>query len=90
MGDEHLARAHRHEAGPDGNLWLTEQIADKIGRISSDGIFVGEHAVALPQRPVSNPCGTGAQVGPAGIVKGPDDAMWFTPLWGKVGRMATS
>lgn len=26
-------------AGPDGNLWFTESNANKIGRITTDGIF---------------------------------------------------
>src|SRR5438132_5035108 len=26
-------------AGPDGNLWFTEQSANQIGRITTDGIF---------------------------------------------------
>ena len=48
-------------AGPDG-LWFTEQLANKIGRISTIG--------AITEFPVAN--------APKGIAEGPDGNVWFT------------
>jgi virginiamycin B lyase len=53
-------------AGPDGNLWFTEALANKIGRISTAGVVTGEFAVPT------------AGSSPQGITAGPDGNLWFT------------
>jgi virginiamycin B lyase len=50
--------------GPDGAFWFTEQIAGKIGRITTAGEVT---EFALPK-----------DVLPSGITTGPDGALWFT------------
>ncbi|MHB1534556.1 MAG: virginiamycin B lyase family protein [Acidimicrobiales bacterium] len=52
-------------AGPGGNLWFTEQVADKIGRITPSGTIT------------EFPLPTG-NAGPARITAGPDGNLWFT------------
>jgi virginiamycin B lyase len=54
-------------AGPDGNLWFTENFVSKIGRITLDGV--------ITEFPIPN-AGGGTQV--FGITRGPDGYMWFT------------
>jgi uncharacterized protein (TIGR03437 family) len=51
--------------GPDGNLWVCENTANKIARVSSGGSVV---EYSLPQ----------ANSGPLAIVSGPDGNLWFT------------
>ncbi|HEY4028155.1 MAG TPA: hypothetical protein VGO86_17140, partial [Candidatus Dormibacteraeota bacterium] len=74
-------------AGPDGALWFTEQIGNKIGRITPSG-QVREYAL---------PSATGVQCGqlcPGDITVGPDGALWFvnTQLVGVpgIGRITTA
>jgi streptogramin lyase len=54
-------------AGPDGNLWFTEEQygANKIGRITPAGVVT---EFQLP----------GTWTGPLGITAGPDGNLWFT------------
>ena len=52
--------------GPDGNLWFTEFVAGRIGRLAPDGT-VTEFTVGLP-----------SDAHPDGIVAGPDGNLWFT------------
>jgi streptogramin lyase len=62
-------------AGPDGNLWFTEQSANKIGRITP-GTFFTEF-----------PIPTASSV-PIGITAGPDGNLWFTENnSNKIGRI---
>ncbi len=61
------AKPFRIVAGPDGNLWFTEQSArtgGKIGRITPDGVIT---EFPLP-----------SGVSGMGITSGPDGALWFT------------
>jgi virginiamycin B lyase len=51
--------------GPDGNLYFTEQLAGKIGRITTNGVIT--EAAVSP---------TNTQ--PLDITTGPDGALWFT------------
>jgi hypothetical protein len=53
-------------AGRDGNLWFTESVGNKIGRISTDGVQIDEFLVPAPDSV------------PFGITAGPDFNMWFT------------
>ncbi len=69
---------HYITTGPDGALWFTERLVDKIGRITTAG-DITEY-------------GTGITAGsnPVGIVAGPDGALWFTEYTsGKIGRITT-
>jgi hypothetical protein len=54
-------------AGPDGNLWFTEQGSDRIGRITPAGMIA---EFLLPN----------AKSGPIGITTLPDGSLWFTEI----------
>src|SRR5512139_421740 len=59
-------------AGPDGNLWFTEQMGNRIGRITPAGVIA---EFSLPTTPY-------------GIVAGPDGNLWFTEVFAaKIGRI---
>ncbi len=65
-------------AGPDGNLWFTEEFGNQIGRISPDGTIT-----EFPTTP------TVIQT-PEGITAGPDGNLWFTDLTGdNIGRITS-
>ena len=34
--------------GADGDLWFTENFANKIGRMASDGVMIGEFDIPMP------------------------------------------
>ena len=34
--------------GPDGNLWCTENFANKIGHMAPDGALIGEYDIPTP------------------------------------------
>src|SRR5258705_9559905 len=62
-------------AGPDGNLWFTEQGGNRIGRITPAGV-VTEFSAGIT---------AGAAL--AGIAAGPDGNLWFTENGGnRIGR----
>jgi streptogramin lyase len=64
--------------GPDGNLWFTEWLADKIGRITPSG------TISQFQIPT-------ATSHPYGITAGPDGNLWFAEEGGdKIGRITPS
>jgi virginiamycin B lyase len=64
-------------AGPDGNLWFTEEYANRIGRITSKG--------KLTEYSLPNPSSV-----PYGIATGPDGNLCFTEYQGnRVGRITT-
>ena len=58
--------------GPDGALWFTESLADKVGRITTSG-EVTEYE--LPDR-------SSIHGNPGGIATGNDGALWFTEQLG--------
>ena len=63
-------------AGPDGNLWFTEQSGNRIGRITPLGVVTEFSA------------GISAGAGPGGIATGPDGNLWFTEAGGnRIGRI---
>jgi streptogramin lyase len=65
-------------AGPDGNLWYTDDGSGKIGRITLSG------AVTQFSLPI-------ATSEPGGVVTGPDGNIWFVEQAGnKIGRIATT
>jgi virginiamycin B lyase len=51
--------------GPDGALWFTENAGNKIGRMTTNGMFT-EYEVPTPSSGVDS------------ISMGPDGALWFT------------
>lgn len=65
-------------AGPDGALWFAESQRDKIGRVTTDGVFT-EYATPT------------SLSSPWQIASGPDGALWFTERAGhQIGRVTTS
>ncbi len=65
-------------AGPDGNLWFTEQAANQIGRITHGR---RHHGIRHPH----------GQQQPLDIAAGPDGNLWFTEYFGnKFGRITTA
>src|SRR5438105_2670129 len=63
-------------AGPDGNLWFTEEVGNRIGRITPAG-GVTEFSVGLS-----------ASAFPYSIAAGPDGNLWFTENNGdRIGRI---
>ena len=66
-------------AGPDGNLWFTEQGGDRIGRITTAGVVTLFSVGITP----------GAS--PFDITAGPDGNLWFTEQVGdRIGRITTA
>jgi len=64
-------------AGPDGNIWFTEEHANNIGRITPSGSISEFHV-------------TGGG-NPRGIAPGPNGEVWFTlPGTNKIGRIPPS
>lgn len=64
-------------AGPDGALWFTSQIENKIGRATVNGEL---QYFTIPTQ----------DSGPEDIALGSDSALWFTEInVGKIGRIAT-
>src|SRR5204863_333893 len=62
--------------GPDGNLWFTEPLHDRIGRVTPQAAFMQYN---LPT----------AGGHPLGIALGPDGNLWFTePSGNKIGRVS--
>ena len=53
--------------GPDGYLWFTEEVGNKIGRIGTDGTVTNEFSISAG---VATP-------EPSGIAVGPDGNLWF-------------
>jgi streptogramin lyase len=69
---------HTPTLGPDGAVWFVEQNANKIGRISTDGVIT-EYPIPTIS---SSPCC---------IVAGPDGALWFAESNGNnIGRITTA
>lgn len=69
------SRPYTIVAGPDGNLWFTESVGNKIGRITPGGLIT-EFPVPM------------AGSGPYGICVGPDGNIWFTERFGnQIGRL---
>ena len=62
-------------AGPDGNLWFTERLNDKIGEINPT-----THAIAEFPVPTANAL-------PDEITAGPDGNLWFAERVGKIGMI---
>src|SRR5947209_11113861 len=52
-------------AGPDGNLWFTEFLSGKIGRLTPSGVVTEFPMVSSATSPIA-------------IINGPDGTLWFT------------
>jgi virginiamycin B lyase len=66
-------------AGPDGNIWFTETMTDKIGVL-----ITSTHTI----REFSIPGGGAGILRPGGIATGPDGNIWFTESSaGKIGEV---
>jgi len=64
--------------GPDGNLWFTENVAGKIGRITTAG--------TITEFPTPSTAS-----GPEGIAPGADGNLWFAESSiGKIGKITTA
>src|SRR6266704_3137395 len=63
--------------GPDGNLWFTEVLGNKVGRITPSGTIT---EFSIPT----------SSSNPLGITSGPDGNLWFIEDIGKIGRITTS
>ncbi len=62
-------------AGPDGNLWFTQQNSSQIGRITPAG-QVTEFSTGITPHS-----------GPNAITVGPDGNLWLTEADGNIGRL---
>ena len=62
--------------GPDGNMWFTESVGNRIGRITPTGSITEFQIPTLAS-------------GPRGIAAGPDGNLWFTELH-NIGRITTA
>jgi virginiamycin B lyase len=73
-------------AGPDASLWFTEEAtsANKIGRITTAGVFTAEIVAPTPAPPpITGP----PETGPSEIALGPDGRLWFTEIGAsRIGR----
>ena len=70
-------------AGPDGNVWFTERLGVRLGRITPDGVIT-ELAGGFPAAVVD---GAPTDAGPTGITTGPDGNLWFGDETGpRIGR----
>ncbi len=75
---------YRITAGPDGNLWFTENSTGGIGMVTvtanpaSDPIT----SIPIPTTVISDPQ-------PKGIVTGPDGSVWFADASGAVGQVTS-
>jgi streptogramin lyase len=74
--------------GPDGNLWFAETAANKIGRMIPAGALTQFPLPAIPK--ASQPLPGSPPSGPVAITVGPDGALWFVGVPGKVGRITTA
>ncbi len=64
--------------GPDGELWFTETLANRIAKVTTSGVFT-EYAIPSP----------GSE--PSDIAAGPDGNLWFTEELGNaIGKITTS
>jgi virginiamycin B lyase len=76
--------------GPDGNLWFTEQFADRIGRITPDGVIT-QFAAGITPSPANDIYPDPHQyqpVSPTRLTTGPDGNVWFVEqMANRVGRI---
>jgi len=65
--------AHPHDpaVGPDGALWFTEQMSNKIGRLDPKTGEIKEYTLPSDKN-----------AGPHGLMAGPDGNIWFTANFG--------
>jgi streptogramin lyase len=68
-GPYNMAGVNSIAAGPDGALWFVEGYCNKIGKVTTSGVFT-EYPLPVPDS------------APLFIIAGPDGAMWFTESMG--------
>ena len=74
-------------SGPDGAIWFTDDIQNKIGRITTDG-EITEYAIPSGIETQDLNYLTYTTSLPRGLVVGADNALWFTErLTHKIGRI---
>jgi streptogramin lyase len=80
---------HSIVTGPDGNLWFTEEFADRIGRITPDGAITEFSAGITPSPAQGLPGPHQYQpASPTQITQGPDGNLWFVEQGAnRVGRI---
>ena len=83
---------HGIAAGPDGNLWFTEESFNRIGRITPQGVVT--QFGGFFQHPGLPPAGLPPGSFPYQIAAGPDGKMWFsnrgtTVATQSIGRITT-
>ncbi len=83
-----LVEPHGIATGPDGNLWFAETAANKIGRMTPAGKLTQFALPAIPEG--SQPDTSSGPPGPVAITAGPDGALWFVGVPGKIGRITTA
>jgi streptogramin lyase len=66
--------------GSDGNLWFTENGANQIGKMSTEGVMLAEYPVKTESASIS------------AITRGPDDNLWFleNTAYGAVAKITNS
>ncbi len=76
-------------AGPDGALWFTG-VPGEVGRITTAGVVTEFAVPAIPPPAGSSPGTAGTPATLDDITEGPDGALWFTGVPGKLGRITTA
>jgi uncharacterized repeat protein (TIGR01451 family) len=69
-------------AGPDANLWFTEDGANNIGQINPTSDAIAEFPI-----PKTTSVGVGSTTHPVEITLGPDGNLWFTEAFGEIGQI---
>ena len=66
-------------SGPDGNIWFTQEVGNRIGRVTPLGVITEFSA------------GITASSSPIGITTGPDNNLWFCEFTGnQIGRITAA
>jgi virginiamycin B lyase len=63
---------HSITAGADGNLWFADSQNNRIWKMNTEGVIIGEYVV--------DSCPAFAGLGPHGITAGPNGTIWFAHL----------
>lgn len=88
-------------SGPDGNIWFTESLRNKIGVKTLDGVVIHEYPIPSLLNSIPVGIAVGADGNefslllpnrkPFGITSGPDGNMWFTvQSTDKIGKITPS
>jgi virginiamycin B lyase len=73
---------HSITAGADGSLWFADSQNNRIWKMNTEGVIIGEYVV--------DSCPAFAGLGPHGITSGPNGTIWFSHLnCNYIGKIAT-